>query len=149
MLSINPTTMKNVEAITTIDQLETAGFREMAILASSAAWSPNPENPPLFLDLPFADGETFPEVAAKFSANRTLYIIDQYIHNLKKLKAIGMDVGLQDYRNSGSTKKLHEILESNNIPHIYESYEGDHVNRIAERLRTKTLPFFSEHLLFE
>ena len=81
MLSINPTTMKNVEAITSFDQLETAGFGVLAVLASSAAWAPNPEKPPLFLDLPFADGETFPEVAAKFSANRTLYIIDQYIHN--------------------------------------------------------------------
>jgi enterochelin esterase-like enzyme len=149
MLSINPTTMKNVEAITNFDQLETADFRVLAILASSAAWSPNPEKPPLFLDLPFADGETFPEVAAKFSANRTLYIIDQYIHNLKKLKAIGMDAGLQDYSISGSTKKLHEILESNNIPHLYETYEGNHINRIAERIRTKTLPFFTEHLLFE
>jgi enterochelin esterase-like enzyme len=149
MSSTNPEFTKNVEAITTVDQLDTAGFGVIATLASAAAWAPNPENPPFYLDLPFADGEALPEIAAKFSANRTLYIIDQYIYNLKKLKAIGMDAGLQDYRISGSTKKLHELLESYNIPHLYESYEGDHLNRIADRIRTKTLPFFSEHLAFE
>jgi len=28
-------------------------------------------------------------------------------------------------------------------------YEGDHLNHIADRIRTKTLPFFSEQLVFE
>jgi hypothetical protein len=59
-----------------------------------------------------------------------------------------LDAGLQDRGISEATKKLHEVLEANGIPHIYESYEGDHLNRIAERIRTKTLPFFSENLEF-
>ena len=41
------------------------------------------------------------------------------------------------------------LLEAYGIPHQYENYEGDHINRIAERIRTRTLPFFSEHLEFE
>ena len=89
------------------------------------------------------------DIAGKFAANRTLYIIDQYIPNLKKLKAIAMDAGLQDRGISGSTRKLHEVLDKYDIPHMYESYEGDHINRIAERIRTKVLPFFSEHLKFD
>ena len=76
-------------------------------------------------------------------------MIDQYIHNLQKLTAIGMDAGLQDRGISEATKNLHELLESYDLPHLYESYEGDHLNRIAERIRTRTLPFFSEHLVFE
>lgn len=149
LLTVSPEFTKTVEAITTIDQLDAANFFVIATLASAAAWAPNPEKPPFYLDLPFADGEVLPEVAAKFSANRTLYIIDQYIHNLKKLKAIGLDAGLQDYGISGPTERLHELLESYGIPHLYESYEGDHLNRIAERIRAKVLPFFSEHLVFE
>ncbi|MDZ7606439.1 MAG: alpha/beta hydrolase-fold protein [Cyclobacteriaceae bacterium] len=141
--------MNSVEAITTIDQLQSANFGVIATLASAAAWAPNPDKPPFYLDLPFANGEVLPEIAAKFSANRTLYVIDQYIPNLKKLHAIAMDAGLQDYGISGSTKTLHELLEAYKIPHIYESYEGDHLNRIADRIRTKTLPFFSENLVFE
>ncbi len=149
LTEVNPEFAKTVEAVTTVDQLDAANFFVIATLASAAAWAPNPQKPPLYLDLPFADGKVLPEIAAKFSANRTLYIIDQYIHNLKKLKAIGMDAGLQDYGISGATQKLHELLESYGIPHFYESYEGGHLNRIAERIRTKALPFFSEHLGFE
>lgn len=141
--------MNSMEAITSIEQLEDASFSEKAILASAAAWAPNPDKPPFYLDLPFADGEVRPNIAAKFSANRTLYTIEQYIPNLKKLKAIAMDAGLQDKRISSSTKKLHELLDVYHIPHMYESYEGNHINRIGERIRTKTLPFFSEHLTFE
>ncbi len=141
--------MQQVEAIETLDQVETAGFFLIATMASAAAWAPNPQKPPFFLDLPYENGEDLPEIAAKFSANRILYTIDQYIPNLKKLKAIGLDAGLQDYGISEATKRLHEILESYEIPHFYESYEGDHLNRIAERLRNKVLPFFSKHLRFE
>ena len=149
LLTVDPEFAKSVEAITTVGQLDAANFFEIATLASAAAWAPNPEKPPLYLDLPFEDGKVLPEIAAKFSANRTLYVIDQYIHNLKELKAIGMDAGRQDYGISGATQKLHELLESYDIPHFYESYQGDHLNRIAERIRTKMLPFFSEHLVFE
>jgi len=149
MLETSPRMMESVEAVTRVDQLESAGFGTIATLASAAAWAPNPENPPLYLDLPFAEGEVQPEVAARFSANRTLYVIDQYVFNLKQLKAIGMDAGDQDTGISGATKRLHERFETLGIPHQYERYEGDHLNRIAERIRTRTLPFFSEYLVFE
>ncbi|MCB0564204.1 MAG: esterase family protein, partial [Phaeodactylibacter sp.] len=83
LLTVDPEFAKSVEAITTVGQLDAANFFEIATLASAAAWAPNPEKPPLYLDLPFEDGKVLPEIAAKFSANRTLYVIDQYIHNLK------------------------------------------------------------------
>ena len=149
MTTINAEFTNSVESVSTVDQLESASFGVIATLASAAAWAPNPDNPPFYLDLPFESGEVRPEIAAKFSANRTLYAIEQYIPNLKKLKAIGMDAGTQDYGISNSTKKLHELLEAYHISHDYESYEGDHLSRIAERIRIKTLPFFSEHLLFD
>jgi enterochelin esterase-like enzyme len=149
MTTVNPEFTNGVEAITEIEQLEGSGFMEIATLASAAAWAPNPNKPPFYLDLPFAGAEVLPEIAAKFSANRTLYTLEQYIPNLKKLRAIGMDAGLQDYGISGSTKKLHELLDSYHIPHQYESYEGDHLNRIAERIASRVLPFFSGNLAFK
>jgi enterochelin esterase-like enzyme len=148
MLETSADMMKSVEEITTVEQLESAGFGAIATLASAAAWAPDPGNPPFYLDLPFAGGEVLPEIAARFVANRIFYMIDQYVFNLQQLKAIGMDAGLQDEGISGSTRKLHELLDAYKIPHQYESYQGDHLNRITERIRTKTLPFFSEHLEF-
>jgi enterochelin esterase-like enzyme len=145
--STNPELMKKLESLTP-DQLAETSFFEIAALATSAAFAPNPQNPPLYLDLPAKNGEPRQDVINKIIANRTLNYVDQYILNLRKLNAIGLDAGLQDRGISEATKKLHEVLEANGIPHIYESYEGDHLNRIAERIRTKTLPFFSENLEF-
>lgn len=145
----NPEFLKSIESITSFEQLEDASFMEKAILAAAAAWAPNPQKPPFYLDLPFGQGEVRQDIASKFAANRTLYTIEQYIPNLKKLKAIAMDAGLQDEGISTSTKKLHELLDVYKISHMYESYQGDHVNRIGERIQTKTLPFFSQHLSFE
>jgi len=144
----NTELMAKLEAFTP-DQLEGANFFEIATLATSAAFAPNPQNPPFYLDLPAKNGEPRQEVINKIIANRTLNFVDQYILNLKKLKAIALDAGLQDRGISEATKSLHEILESYQIPHFYESYEGDHLNRIAERIQTLTLPFFSKNLVFQ
>lgn len=148
MLDTSREMMKEVESITSVEQLENASFSQISTLALAAAWAPNPQNPPFYLDLPFADGDVRPEIAAKFAANRTLYMVDQYIYNLKKLQGIGMDVGDQDMGTASATR-LHEILESYGIIHVFEVYEGDHLNRIAERIRTKVLPFFTKHFVFE
>jgi hypothetical protein len=68
---------------------------------------------------------------------------------LKKLKAIGLDAGTKDMGISGATKQLDQVLTDYGIAHFYESYDGDHLNRIAERIQTKTMPFFAQHLAFE
>lgn len=144
----NPELMKKLESLTP-DQLQATSFFEIAALATSAAFAPNPKNPPLYLDLPAKDGSPRQDVINKINANRTLNFVDQYILNLKKLKAIALDAGLQDRGISEATKNLHEVLDSYQIVHFYESYEGDHLNRIAERIQTKALPFFTEHLVFQ
>jgi enterochelin esterase-like enzyme len=144
----DPELMKKLETMTP-DQLQATSFFEIAALATSAAFAPNPKNPPLYLDLPAKDGAPNQDVINKIIANRTLNHVDQYILNLKKLKAIAIDAGLQDRGISEATKTLHEVLDSYQITHFYESYEGDHLNRIAERIQTKALPFFSENLVFQ
>src|SRR5262245_1379124 len=65
-------------------------------LARAAAWSPNPKNPPDYFDLPIKDGQPQPLIVAKWYANMPLVMVDQYVSNLKKYKALGGDVGLQD-----------------------------------------------------
>jgi enterochelin esterase-like enzyme len=144
----DPDLMKKLESMTP-DQLQGTSFFEIAALATSAAFAPNPKNPPLYLDLPVKNGEANQDVINKIIANRTLNFVDQYMLNLKKLKAIGIDAGLQDSGISEATKTLHEVLDSYQIAHFYESYEGDHLNRIAERIRINALPFFSENLVFQ
>jgi enterochelin esterase-like enzyme len=141
--------LERAAEIKSIEQLEPAPFSVMTVLASAAAWAPNPKNPPFYLDIPVVEGAIAEEISAKFTANRTLYTIEQYIPNLKKLKAIAIESGDKDGSISDATLKLHDLLLLNGVEHQYESYDGNHTNRIADRIRTKTLPYFSEHLVFE
>jgi S-formylglutathione hydrolase FrmB len=114
--------------------------------AQAAAWSPNPQNPPKFFDLPVQDGNVRPEIAAKWIANSPLAMVDQYAANLKKLRVM-MDVGLQDGL-AESNKEMDASLNRLNVSHTFETYEGDHTNRVKERFETRVLPFFSESLKF-
>ena len=117
-------------------------------LARAAAWAPNPANPPLFLDLPTKGGEVQPQVAVKWAANSPVAMLDQYVPNLKKYKAIAMDVGLQDNLIT-SNRVFEEALTRFGLAHTFETYEGDHSNHIPQRLEEKVLPFFSRQLSFE
>jgi S-formylglutathione hydrolase len=134
-----------VEAINDPEEAAGAAFGVKAALASAAAWSPNPKNPPFFFDLPYKNGELTPEIVAKWQANAPLAMVDQAIYNLRQYDAIGMDVGTQDQLIRG-TETLDQILSSYQIRHHYETYEGNHINRVAERLEKNVLPFFGKAL---
>lgn len=137
------------EAIRDPAEIAQADFGTKAAFASAAAWSPNPDNPPLFLDLPWKNGEVQREILAKWTANAPLALIDQYITNLKRYKEIGMDAGDKDQSIAETVRQLDDILNRYRIQHVFEIYDGNHINRIAERLETKVLPFFSTALQFQ
>ena len=122
------------------------GFANV-VNAEAAAWSPNPSNPPTYFDLPGAEGVDAALVAQKWAANSPLVMLDQYVANLKRYSGIGMDVGLQDGLST-SNEQLAKRLQAYGIAASFETYEGDHVNRIAERVEQHVLPYFSQHLSF-
>jgi len=137
-----------VEAIRTMEDFRAAGFGTRATIASAAAWAPNPENPPFFLDLPTKDGEPQPLVLARFGANAPLALVDQYAANLRRLRGIAIDAGDEDRGIAVTVRDLHQILVRYEIPHLFEIYGGDHLSGVAERIRTQMLPFFSRTLAF-
>jgi S-formylglutathione hydrolase FrmB len=122
-------------------------FFTRAQLATAAAWSPNPKNPPLFLDLPTKDGAPQPDVLAKWSANAPLAFVDQYVGNLRQYRAIAMDVGDQDGLRVDAGK-LHDVLDVYGIPSSFEVYEGTHTSKVADRIQNHVIPFFSQNLCF-
>jgi enterochelin esterase-like enzyme len=115
-------------------------------LASAAAWSPNPKNPPLYLDLPI--GEQTQAVLAKWAANAPLAFVDQYILELKRYRAIAIDVGDQD-RLRIDAGKLHDALDQYGVANIFEVYPGTHTSDVAVRFQEHVMPFFSRTLSFE
>jgi enterochelin esterase-like enzyme len=143
----NPDLEKALEAVKTPADSAALPFMARTQLASAAAWSPNPKNPPLYLDLPNKDGVPQPEVLAKWAANAPLDFIDQYIGNLRKYRAISIDVGDQDGLRT-DTRKLHDVLDKYGIANGFEVYSGTHTSAVADRFQNHVMPFFSNNLCF-
>lgn len=123
-------------------------FFARAQLAAAAAWSPNPKNPPLFLDLPTREGEAQADVLARWAANAPLAFIHQYIGNIRRYDAIAIDVGDQDGLRT-DTAKLHDVLDAYGIKNTFEVYAGDHTNKLGDRFQNHVLPFFGANLCFK
>lgn len=136
------------DSIKTIGEFQKADFFTKALFASAAAWSPNPVNPPFYLDLPVKEGNLQPEVLHKWDANRPLNNLDQYIYNIRKLKAVAFDAGDKDKSIAESIEKLDGELKKYGIAHSFEIYDGDHINRVGKRIEEKMLQFFSKNLSF-
>ena len=125
--------------------LATLPFFSRAQLATAAAWSPNPRNPPFYFDLPTKDGVPQPDVLARWAANAPLAFADQYVGNLRRYRGIAIDVGDED-RLRDDARRLHEILERYGIANTFEVYPGTHTSKVADRFQNHVLPFFSRTL---
>jgi S-formylglutathione hydrolase len=141
----DPRSNPKAEAIRTPEEIAKADFSTKADLASAAAWSPNPKKPPLFLDLPYRNGEPQPGIAAKWHANRPLAMLDQYVPQLRQYTRIGLDAGSREGWLTETARMLHERLTAYSIGHGFEIYEGGHVDRVAERLEKHVLPVVAAH----
>jgi len=133
-------------AVKTPDDSAKLPFILRAQLASAAAWSPNPHNPPLYLDLPI--GANQQGVLSKWAANAPLAFLDQYVAGLRQYRAIALDVGDQDGLRT-DTGKLHDLLDSYGIANTFEIYPGTHVSNVAFRFQDFVLPFFGRTLSFD
>jgi S-formylglutathione hydrolase FrmB len=126
-----------------------------ALLALAAALSPNPDQGPLFVDLPYRDqnGRLVQDEPAwtEWHAKMPLEIVSNYATNLLKLRGLFIDYGMEDdFSHIPVTARLFsEKLARLGVPHILASYRGDHADHIRERLESSVLPFFSHVLTRE
>ena len=74
--------------------------------------------------------------------------VDQYIGELRRYRAIAMDVGDMDNLRVGANK-LHDVLTSYGLKHDFEIYPGDHTNNMAVRFQDNVIPFFNRTLSFD
>jgi hypothetical protein len=133
--------------VKTKEQAQAGQFLLRAAFATAAAWSPNPNKPPFFADLPSENGVVPQRVLAEWSANAPVLMVPQYVYHLRRYQALAFDIGNRDWLLPGN-KDLHEVLNRFAIPHEFEIYEGDHHSGVAGRFEQKVLPFFSKNLKF-
>ena len=145
--AIAPDIARQIEAAKAPEDSAKLSFFPRAQLAAAAAMSPNPKNPPLYLDLPVKDGVMQPSVVARWNANVPLTIVHQYVPNLRQYHAIAIDVGDQDSLKVDAGE-FHRILDDYGIANRFEIYSGDHTSALADRIQNHVLPFFSQNLKF-
>jgi enterochelin esterase-like enzyme len=146
--SITAESIAPLEAVKSLADAARLGWGQRAMLATAAAWSPNPKAPPLYLDLPYKDGRIQPDVLAKWAANAPLDFLDQYVGQLRRYKAIAIDVGDQDGLRFDA-EKLHAALDRYAIAHGFEIYPGTHTSAVAVRFQDRVIPFFGRNLAFD
>jgi len=140
--------MARFETIKTLEDLNKLEGIQRGPLAVAAAFSPNPNKPPLFLDLPYEQGQLRPDILAKWHANAPLAFIDQYVGGLRGYRAIAIEIGDKDGPGT-DPKALHEALNTYGIENTFTIYDGDHTNRLGFRIQDHVLPFFGRNLSFD
>lgn len=129
--------------------IEQRDFYPVAIYALASAISPNPDKPPFYVDLPVRHvrGELMPDDPTYESWRASLPLAQVAAHrtNLLRLRAIAIDYGTSDQfaHIATSTPAFSRELARLRIPHRLDVYDGDHRQKIPERLRTHILPFFA------
>jgi S-formylglutathione hydrolase FrmB len=158
----------NSEAFRRVQQIKTReellntksliDFLANLLIATGRAFSPNPSKPPFDCDLPFTyQGDSLVtdyKVLELWNKNMPFEMIDSYIDNLKKLRALKFDWGRNDemaFVRLGS-QIFSQKLENMGINHYAEEYIGTHGNKISTddgRVLNDMLPFFNTYLKFE
>jgi S-formylglutathione hydrolase FrmB len=129
----------------TMEEALNADFFGKAYFATAAAFSPDPAKQPFYAGFLTQDGKVDPMVEARWAANAPAVFIAQYVPALKSMEAITMDVGDQDFLLDDN-KLMDRELTRFDIAHNFTLYEGDHGNRVPQRVREFVLPFFAHHL---
>ncbi len=157
---INNPAYRSVVEVKTREELVTDPDNWMAnvIVAAGRAFSPNLDNPPFYVDLPFTligDSLVVNEmIEEQWQQNNTFGMVDNYIENLKELTALKLDWGRNDEFNFVPEESLmfSQKLENMGIHHYAEEYLGDHSDKLWTddgRALNRMLPFFDRYLAFE
>lgn len=115
-------------------------FVTNTIYSLAAALSPNAENPPDLVDLPFTynpAGQTIinPEIMAKWNANGLFTQAAMHAHGIDRLRLFYFDCGSNDdLLMYLPNLAFHQFLEEQGIPHQFEAYEGTHFSHLYDRL---------------
>ena len=147
------TTWARVAAAQTLDDVRQLPFGAHVSAALTAAFSPNIAAPPLYLGLPFVQNGTkwtvVDSIYRLWAEHAPFDMIATHVDQLKRLRGFMFDVGLSDALvPPASLAAIDTELTRVGIKHTFETYDGDHTNRIAARISTRLLPFFSQILDF-
>jgi len=121
-------------------------WRVQVMIAAGVAFAPDTSSSPFPCQFPItADTVLIDSIWQKWLVHDPYTMIDTLKSNLLQLTGLKFDCGtLDDLLNSN--RIFAQKLTNESIPHSYVEYNGDHSNKIAERILDHMLPFFSDTL---
>jgi S-formylglutathione hydrolase len=145
------------DAIATVRSPEALHRMPMPVrvtVALAAAFAPDTNRGPFFFSLleERRNGRWTENagVASRFAEHVPLTMIPVYRSNLLAMRAVQLDIGAQDNLvDPREIMRLDTALTLAGVRHVFQTFPGDHVNRIGVRLRDAVFPFFSQALAFD
>ena len=129
-----------------------ADWAMIRMVGLAAAFTPNPNRPPFYADFQYelVEGQVqpVPDVWRKWLAYDPVALVPSCEANLRQLRGIRFDCGMSDQLVITNNRAFARALTEAGIPFEFEEYDGNHSNRIRERIETRVLPFFSDILEF-
>jgi enterochelin esterase-like enzyme len=150
LTALNPAYIEATKA-KTYDEIPPPNYAA-GIVTVSQAFSPNPQRPPFYVDLPYQeiDGKVLPAEPAfsLWEANFIENMVPKYQADLRQLRGLRFDSAYADEFQfiPPNSRALSLKLTTYGIEHTFEEYNGDHRNRLwgpTGRLYTHVLPYFS------
>jgi len=153
LTALNPAYLEAARA-TSNEQVQPPNYAA-GIMCVAQAFSPNPQRPPFYVDLPYreANGAAVPAEPgfSAWQANFIENMVPKYSANLRRLHGLRFDSGYADQFQyiPPNSRALSLKLTTYGIEHVFEEYNGDHRNRLwgpTGRIYTEVLPYFSRLL---
>ncbi len=143
---------KQWKSVLSLKSLDKADSRSIRLLGLSAAFSPNPNSKPFFVDFQYRleEGQLKPnpEVQERWLKFDPVRMVDTHKEALLSLNGFRFDCGRVDFL-IGANRALAKKLKEAKIPHQYDEYDARHGEKRNLRLEQKVLPYFSGILKFE
>jgi hypothetical protein len=121
-------------------------------IVCSAAFCPNPDNPPFYCDFPYVYDDNSKIVENPDAYDRCMQhdiqnMIDSHIDVLLDMNAIFIDCGTSDSL-IGDARTTHDKLNTLGVEHVYKEFSGDHTCCVMNSTGD-ALELFSNAMAFE
>jgi enterochelin esterase-like enzyme len=155
LTALNPAYLDAARARSDEDEQVRPPNYAAGIMCVAQAFSPNPQRPPFYVDLPYREenGVAVPAEPgfSAWEANFIENMVPKYSANLRRLRGLRFDSGYEDQFQyiPPNSRALSLKLTTYGIDHVFEEYNGDHRNRLwgpNGRIYTEVLPYFSRLL---
>lgn len=124
----------------------------LLVAGSGTVLAPEPDRPPLHFEPAWrieGDSLVATGAAERMGAALPMATVAGHVEGLRRLRGLAMDVAYDDQfvHIPPATIAFSDTLTALEVPHVFEAYEGDHRNRMAERLPGRVLPWVDSRLV--